>query len=316
MPGYSGFSQTYTHCLSIDELEEKEIIWELPNVELFDELVLLWNGKRPPTGRYSFFISVRQNSEWSPWLYYAEWASQGQIMFKDLLQDSFAFTHEGRVTPKTGYLDGFRVQVIASGGATLKEVKSLSACILNKRIFMPVATEPSLSFILLKSFPRQSQIGLRHFRYLDLALPVCMSLVVNYWKGESTVDPLKFAEAVIDDDTGFYENWSFNAAEASSYLKGKEEMRMLYLPNFSTLYAALLKGTPVVVSISGWIPGSPRPFRTEHAICVIGYEPIENKVHCIDPGFPNDKATYVAYFLPDFLKCWAKNYNKALILQR
>lgn len=114
----------------------------------------------------------------------------------------------------------------------------------------------------------------------------------------------------IQIEASFYENWSFNVAEAAS--RGVP-CQIAYLPDFAALHSYLLRNSPVIVPITGWIPGGLRHFRTEHAICIIGYDAEKEEILCIDPIFPNDRATFVRYKLSDFLKIWAKHYNKAII---
>jgi hypothetical protein len=309
------FSETYHHPLAIEEKSLKRVVWEMSDSIPFDELIIGWNGNRPKKGRYCLFVSLRQNSVWSPWLYYAEWGSPGQIMFHDRPENAFAFAYEGRVSPKQGKCDAFRIQIEASGGAELEDMRDLFALALDRKAFAPKSVEPSLSTILIPNFPRQSQVMTRHFRYLDLSLPICMTLAVNYLYGERRIEPLDFAAQVIDDDTQFYENWSFNAAQAASYFP-EIQFKIAYLPDFKAIQSYLSQNMPVIVPISGWIPGGIRRFRTEHAICLIGYDALTHQIQCIDPSFPSDKATFVSYALEDFLRIWAKHYNKAILIER
>jgi hypothetical protein len=298
-----------SHFLSFEEQSEHEIIWEETTSAPFQELTLFWHAKRPLSGRYTFLVSVRQNNFWSPWIYYGEWGYHGQLLFRDAPPSSFAIADEGKI--KTSNSDVFRVRLISSGGASLQSIEALSVCYGDDPL---LPSMEDLLPIFIESVPRQSLITLRHPRRLDLSLPVSMTILLNHFFGCKTIDPLEFAEKVMDDDNGFYENWSLNIAEASHRLHGKACLHFAHLPNFSALHALLLQGHPVIASLSGWIPGSPRPFRTEHALCVIGYDPGENKVICLDPMFPNDNATLVSYLLPDFLKGWAKHGNKAVYL--
>jgi hypothetical protein len=296
--------------LTEEEKTKREVSWESAEESVFDELLLTWHAERPLMGSYTFFVKVKQEGVWSPWLFYAEWSSIGQIMFKHIPENSFAFAYEGRIQSKKGKCEDFAIQIEASGGAQLQNVTSVSAVPLNRQIKQ--AEAGFLPSAFLENFPRQSQITLRHLRYTDLSLPVCVSLVVNYL-GESKIDPKEFAELVIDNDSAFYENWSFNAAQGSTYLKGKQ-FTVCYLSSFDELHVFLKRKRPVIVPIIGWIPGGLRPYRTEHALCIIGYDETLARISCIDPAFPNDKSTLVSYALSDFLPIWAKLHNKAIVV--
>lgn len=315
-PLYAEFCQTYTYPVSSRENAQTEIIWEKLSVAPFQELVLSWHASRPSKGRYTFFISVRQNNEWSPWLYYAEWSCPGQIMFRDRPEPSLAAAHAGFIKPTKGTCDAFRIWVTTSGGADLQNFYNFSVCATNPSEFSPSDQIPDLSPIFIESVPRHSQITARHPRYLDLSLPTAMTILINQCLGAKTIQPGDFAERVADDDTAFYEDSSLNIAEASDQLKGQTLFELSYLPDFASLHERLSQGHPVIVFISGWFQGCPRPYRTEHAICMIGYDPTARKVHALDPAFPNDKATLTSYDLSEFLKGWAKQRNKAIFVKR
>jgi hypothetical protein len=307
------FAEDYLYVPLPVELQQAEIVWEERSLEPFEELRITWNGARPKVGHYTFFVSVCQNRFWSPWLYYGEWLAPGQVMFKD--SANTVLTNEGVIWPRGGKCEGFRVKMSASAGATLDQTVHLAAHTITRPKLPPEPPAGRLPFVLLNPFPRQSQITLRHFRYNDLSLPVCLTLVINYLSPELQLHPLDFADRVIDDETGCYENWSLNIAEASSCLHGKWTVQMVYFENFAALHAHLMQGIPVIASVSGFLMGGPRPFRTEHALCIIGYDPDLHRIHCIDPAFPNDRATYTTYDLIDFLTAWARHRNKAIILE-
>lgn len=283
------------------------LLWETA-LSPCSEAAVSWSGERPEKGRVTFLVSVRQKEAWSPWLYYAEWGNRGQIMFRDDLDT--VRSCEGALQMKGVLCDGVRVQAIASGGADLDRLHGLSVHPVPSK--GPETPTEELAFVFIESVPRFSLIALRHLRHLDLSLPTCMAILLNYAFGDNRVDPVEFASRVIDDDTGFYENWSFNAAEASHRLQLPVEWR--YLASFDELHALLLQGYPVIASILGYLPGAVRSHRTEHALCVIGYDPAGPSVQCIDPSFPNAKAALISYPLADFLKAWGKSHGRASYL--
>lgn len=314
IPLFAQFTETRTHFLAPDEKTSSETFWEELNLPSFKELTLSWNALRPANGRYTFFVRVKRNEQWSPWLYYAEWSSQGQIIFTDAPTHSFATAYEGKVKPKAGTCDGYQIKVCGSGGTDLRGLYNLTACTSDLNQFTTTQDQKPLDFVFLDGVPRFSQLMTRNPRYNDLALPTAMTILLNYCMGENVILPADFAEKVIDDDTAFYESWSFNIAQASHYLNGRAFLEFSYVSNFATVHDHLVKGYPTIAFISGWFEGCPRPYRMEHAVCVIGYDPSENKVQCIDPGFPNDRATLTSYHLSDFLKGWAKQCNKAILI--
>ncbi|MDE3046551.1 MAG: C39 family peptidase [Verrucomicrobiota bacterium] len=313
---FGEFSRTHGYPLTDRDRLSREFTWEFPETAPFNELILTWNAKRPSEGRYSFFVSLHQQGQWSPWLYTNEWGDLGQIIFLDAPADSFAASVTDAVKPKQGMADGFRIKVVAAEVDNLSGLQHLWATISNLSEFRARPLDRELDLILLPNAPRQSQITLRHPRSLDLSLPTAMSTAMNTILQRKAVNPSEFCEQVIDSDTDFYESWVLNAAEASNQLGSDYAVRVERLADFETLHTYLLNGSPVLIPIRGSLPGGPRLYYMPHILCVIGYNPEERKVYCIDSGFPSDKSTFVSYKIEDFLRCWNNQKNIATVFQK
>lgn len=285
-----------------------QAIWEELQTPPFTELILSWNTTRPAAGRFTFFVSVQENSEWSPWLYFGEWGCDGQMLFIDEPEGSNAKVRQGRVFCNA---TGFRVQTIATGGAELNNLM-LSVATNSPLVEKELPTEA----VLLPHSQRQSQITLRHPRYADLALPTAMTVAINTILKSKVIDASHFAANVYDGDFDYYESLPLSVAEAGHHLWPQISVHAERLPNFNTLHAHLMAGFPVVALLKGTLTGAPRPFYIPHAVCVIGYDPAAQTVICIDPFFPNDRATQVAYSISDFLTAWKKQNNLSVIFQR
>jgi hypothetical protein len=294
------------------ETSQREIVWEQTETRPFNELILSWNANRPEDGRLAFLIRVQKEGNWSPWLYYAEWGVFGQMLFKESPEDSFAESNREKIKVKEGLCDGFAIKVIASGGASMSALKTLIASPIDLSELKPARLpEKELESVLLSPVPRQSQITLRHPRYQDLSLPTATSVAINYLLGRKAVDPSDFARQVLDEDFDFYESWVLNCAESAYRLGDGYRVHVERCADFETIHSSLKEGCPVLVGMRGFITGGPRPFYTEHALCLIGYDPGKQKVYCIDTAFPNEASTFVAYPLDQFLTAWAKQGNIA-----
>lgn len=305
------FSFVEQIALEEPDRNDLEFVWEASAPQSFTEISLYWEGKRPDTGRLTFLVSVESLRGRSPWLFYSEWGEFRQIMFRDH-PEGIGSTFDGKIRVQSGNGTKFRVKVIASGGADLKGLQRLS--VISTDIRSPsIPSFPEKSIALEIKEP-ESLIMLRHPRYLDLSLPTCMAMLLNYEFKERRVDALDFAREVQDNDTGDYEHISLNIAKAADFLKGEARVLWRYLDSFDDLYALLQGGTPVIVPISGWLPGSLRPYHVEHAICVTGYDAETKKIKCVDPAFPGLKAVFISYDIEPFLRCWAKHGNRAIYL--
>lgn len=304
----------FSRSLIDAEKQGLEWEWEISEIAPFNEAIVSWNGIRPNMGKWTIFVSLHQNS-WSPWLKYAEWSPEEQKTFKSSPEDSFAETYQDGVNPKSGFCDGIRIKVAAEEGASLTLLDSLFICLSD--LSQPLKSEPlPLIPVLLPNVPGQSQMVLDHPRGKDMCSPTSTSTAVNYLLGRRLIDPLQFASRSHDDGFDIYGNWILNTAEASHQLGGVYTVHVERLPQFSDLHRRLLQGLPVVVSVKGSLPGAPLPYKSGHLICVIGFDPAEGRVFCIDSAYPNNESTFVSYPIEDFLNAWNTRRRLAYIFSK
>jgi len=307
VPIFVGFSKTYKYLAASNQ---DEVVWEMENTDPFNELIVSWNGLRPRKGKWVLYISLFQ-SEWSPWLKYAEWAGSTQRTFKST--DSFAQAYQDAASPKSGFCNGFRVKMAAVEGSNLIQLDSLYACLSNLSDLSIVAPPPLLP-IFLHNVPRQSQLTLDHPRHKDMCSPTSTSTAIKYLSGK-TIDPVAFAKRSHDDEFDIYGNWILNTAEAYQQLDGAYRVHVERLNDFTAIHAQLSRGNPVVVSVRGQLLGSPVS-SGGHLICIIGYDSKANTVQCIDPAFPDTDSTLVSYPLPSFLQAWALRRNISYLFEK
>lgn len=289
-----GFSKTY-FCAS--SAFSKSFSWEEKNTLPFNELILSWNGIRPKKGKWTFWVSLKDEE----WLKYAEWAPDSQRSFKSV--GNFAESYQDVVIPKE-LCTHFRIKV---EGEDLSQLHFLNVCLsnlANHAIIIPQNLPP----VLLKGVPRQSQMILDHPRHRDLCSPTSTSTAVNYLL-KKRIDPLLFANLCHDNEFDIYGNWILNIAEAYNQIRSRCHVERL--TDFNALHAKLMQGRPVVVSVKGTIPGAPRPYPCGHLMCVIGFD--NGKVYCIDSGFTDNESTFVGYEIADFLQAWGIRRNLAYV---
>ncbi len=310
------FTKTCEIDLNTQEQGRLDFIWETRNTAPFNELIVSWNGLRPSVGKWTFFVRLGREGNWSEWLQYAEWNAAGQKTFKNSPLDSFAESYQDAVTAKTGLCDAFSVKIMAEDGADLKRLDSLYACLSDLSRYS-IHIPPRLRSVLLKGIPLQSQMILGHPRCRDLCSPTSTSTAINYLLGRKEIDPVIFAQKIHDAGFDIYGNWILNTAEGYQQLGGSHRVFVKRLNGFHLLHDQLVQGVPVVASVKGEIPGAPKPYPFGHLICVTGFEPAENlsesKVYCVDPAFPINESTYTAYKLSDFLKAWGARRNLAYL---
>jgi hypothetical protein len=294
-------------------------IWEQPSKEPFNELIVSWNGFRPPVGFWQFSVSLFQNG-WSPWLKYAQWGHQHQKTFRTSIDSCFAKTDQDVVQSTSGHCSAFRLQVIGQDGADLRDLHSITAAATDTAWFKSesshTAEAHSLKRVSLPWIPHQSQMTLPHLRCIDLCSPTSTSSAINYLLRHKTIDPTIFAETVRDQEFDIYGNWVLNTAAAYEALHGKYRTYVARLRSFSEALKYIAQGMPLVVSIKGPLEGAPKPYASGHLMLLTGYDQNLQRVLCMDPGFPNDQQTKTSYGLVPFLEAWGRRRNLAYVFDR
>jgi len=288
--------------------------WTEENVLPFDELLLSWNGARPSEGKFLFYLSVKTN-EWSSWLPYASWGSEGQSSFDGTDKESFVSVYQDTLDVTDGKkATPFRVKITPEGSASVSDLHALHVYTNGDGNQEPVSSTRSPSSHI--QIAGLSQIVIKHPRFLDLCSPVATAAVRRYLSGNETIDPLSFAKNVLDSGFDIFGNWVFSVAEASTHLGSDWNIWVERLNGFDHLSEYLAKGTPVIVSVLGSLKGGSMIYDEGHLMTVVGYDSSNRKVLCMDSGFTSDSETHVRYDLADFLEAWGRRKHLAYIFDK
>jgi hypothetical protein len=286
--------------------------WQEENLSPFDELMLSWNANRPEEGKFLFYISVKTD-DWSPWLLYASWGSEGQSSFQSAEQKFSVKSYQDAVEVIDGKkATAFRIKVLTEGQAQLNYIHGLHVYTNSDKVTIQAADFSLLPSVDLKVHGI-SQMALQHPRNADLCSPTSTTAVTRYLSNDDTIDPRDFAKHVWDGGFDIFGNWVFAVGQASTHLGNKWDCWVERLRGFLDIHQHLMQGTPVVVSVRGPLPGSAKPYAKGHLLAVIGYDAVNQKVMCMDPAFPADLETHVSYNLSDFVQAWGRRGNIAYV---
>lgn len=290
--------------------ENVEEEWK-EEVAPFDELILSWNGARPIVGKYLFYISVKTN-EWSPWLLYAQWGSEGQESFNS--ENASARVYQDALELRAGKkATGFHIRFVSEGNAPIHQIYHLHVYTNGYRTGQRIRNRNDSPIYL--QVPGLSQIALPHIRNTSLCSPTSTTAVTRYLANKH-IDPIIFAQNVWDKGFDIFGHWVFNVAQASAELGKEWKCWVERLNSFDDIYLRLHQGTPVIVSIRGPLPGGAFNYDQGHLIAVIGFDPSLQKVIAMDPAFSSDDATHVLYDLSDFIQAWSRRGKIAYIFSR
>lgn len=290
--------------------------WKEENVSPFTELMLSWNATRPDVGNGQFYIRVKIQENWSPWLLYGSWGKDGQRSFSSSSLDGSVRAYQDAVELLEGnQATGFQIRIEPEQFIEMGVIQSLHVYVNNDRKNESVSFDVGQDRINVP-IRGLSQMALNHERNRSLCSPTSTTAVVRHLSGKNDLDPIQFAQNVWDQGFDIFGNWVFNVAQASSELGNHWSCWVERLNGFQNIYDRLQKGTPVVVSIRGSWKGSPVPYTNGHLIAVTGYDPMNQKVFCMDPGFNSDEETIVQYDLTDFMEIWNRRGRVAYIFEK
>jgi len=280
--------------------------WEQTNLTPFDQLIICWNGQKPTTGSWKISVQIFQDGTWQQAAPYMTWAGPQQGSFDIKAQDTIDIPKEATAT-------GFRAIIEGVDGANLRALTALHA--YTKEAAAP-SNEATLDQSIRLSVAPLSQIALQDPISERICSPTSTLATVRYLLNSQASDPLTFAGSVYDKPADLYGNWVLNVAEASHLLGPNFRVYAARKVPFQTIISQLQKGIPVVVSIKGPITGGARPYLNGHLLVVTGYDPVQKRVHVMDPAFPTDQECTTSYALEDFLEAWGRRGQTAYLFER
>jgi hypothetical protein len=287
--------------------QEKNVCWTQSPLAPFNELLISWNAKRPMQGHYVILCRLLIQDQWSPWLLYAVWGDTHQYSFHDTTSQAPVQSFQDQVEVLEGTrATGFSIRVEAYGGATLEEFYTLFACASELSSHPLPWSLPSIPQISL-SVPRISQLCLTHPRSQSFCSPTSTTAVIRYLS-KTQLQPLQFAKQVYDAGFDIYGHWPFNVAQAFVELGHAWQCFCVRLPHIEWIWESLQLGCPVVISVKGNLPGANLPYTNGHLIVIKGYDVNTQQFLCVDPAFPSDEETEIAYPWRELLEAWGRRY--------
>ena len=285
------------------------------NLPPFNELMISWNADRPEKGKYLFYVSVKTN-DWSPWLLYASWGSDGQTSYASNEKDAPARVYQDAVEVLAGNkATGFQIKIVSEDSAVLNRIHGLHIYMNSDKTQEAKQTIAYSSPVFL-NVKGVSQMTLDHVRHTDLCSPTSTTAVVRYLSNNSEIDPINFAKRSWDSGFDIFGNWVFNVAQAAVELGPTWNCWVERLSGFDDIYQRLHRGTPVIVSVRGPLTGSAQAYRTGHLMAVIGFDSEQQKVITMDPAFPADAQTITFYDLSDFIQAWNRRGRVAYVYEK
>jgi Peptidase_C39 like family len=299
-----------SHTLSLPTLEQKNYTWSVSKTFPFDELLISWNAHRPIKGHYVILSRVWIQSKWSPWLLYAVWGTHEQFSFHDTTSAAPVHSFQDQVEVLDDQTaSGFCIRVEACNGACLASFYDLYAGISLLKSPKQSYPKPLHSFPPL-TVPNISQLCLSHPRASSFCSPTSTTAVIQYLASKQ-LHPVQFAKKVYDSGFDIYGNWSFNIAQAFVELGQKWRCFCARMSKIEWLWDSLRRRVPVVISVIGTLPKTLRPYSSGHLIVIKGYDAQTEEFLCMDPAFPSNDETSIAYPWDELMQAWERRHYLA-----
>lgn len=320
----SVWTRSYRKVFSMQEQQHYDALpqctFERSQVIPFSQLIFSWNAMRPSRGALTFFAQVREKAsqQWGPWHRMTSWGQSVQKSYEDKKKKGqLSSYHFVRLeVDKDRLADAFRIRVEREEGARLSSLRSFVVAVTNLEEFVPekAGDLASLPSVMVKGVPTFSQFMLDHQETDRLCSPTSCSMVVSFL-GKKTVDPVFFAKSVYDDGLGVYGSWPFNTAHIFEAMQGKVSASVVRMDSFKQLHTQLMKGTPVIVSVRGFMHGAPSSYENGHLLVVVGWDAQRREVICNDPAHTTDGEVRAQYGVADFVAAWERSRRLAYLIE-
>ncbi len=279
-------------------------------VPLFTQLLFSWNAIRPQKGYFEFYVQAHNahTKRWGSWHRMMEWGKNLQSSNATPSDGFTKYEHVRLETERQQFADAFRIKVVGMKGASLVDLKALSATTANMRQFQAegIANIAHLPSIYIPRVPKISQAAIAHKDKKRICSPASCTMLTRYLTGLD-IDPVTFANFSYDKGLNAYGSWPFNMAYAFELCKGKYWFFNTRMNSFSELHQQLIRGIPVVVSVRGMLPGASQSYPHGHLLVVVGWDSKTKRVICHDPAMEKQYDTERHYRLKDFMKAWEQS---------
>lgn len=289
--------------------------FELSELPAFNQLIFSWNALRPKKGYFRFYVQVKTcKGGWSDSYKMLEWGNGVQKSYLHKHEHKPSFYHVRLEMPKKKFADAFRIIVEAHEGAILQDLKMVHVSLSELGSFKPEMHQKiDFKSVYIKNVPKISQMAIRHEDNWRICSPTSLAMLLGYLK-KDYVHPLDVAKKSYDNGLAVYGSWPFNTAHAFE-LAPAQFFKVERLTSFQHLYTLLQQGSPVVVSIRGYIPGAAKVYENGHLILVVGWDKRTKSVIVHDPAFDKHKKVLRKYPIKDFLKAWERSHRLAYVAE-
>ena len=270
----------------------------------FDQLIGSWNANVPAYNSLRMEARVQIDNRWTPWFILG--TQKGSLFFshKSEKKSSIAFVDIDTLKLKKS-AHVFQYRVLFSSPKKPTILKLLAVNVSNPEGYRqkPLPFKPGPWVRELKVQARSQMQEEKKYRR-NVCSPTSLGMALDYWK--ISIRTAKIAEAVRDQTTLNFGDWTFNTAFAGSL------GLVSYVSRFDDLTEVekeIAKGRPVIASVSfkaGELPRAPIQKTAGHLLVIVGFTKTGDVI-VNDPAAPNASSVRRVYPRASFDKAWRIN---------
>ncbi len=270
----------------------------------FDELVGSWNAEVPAGNTLQMEARVQMDNRWTPWFVLG--AQKGPLFYshKNKKKSALAFVDIDTLKVKKS-VHVFQYRILFSSLRAPTILKFIAVNVSNPEGAhqkpMPFKPGPWVRELPVQA---RSQMEEEKKYRRNVCSPTSLGMVLDYWK--IPLKTAKIAEAVRDQTTLNFGDWTFNVAFAGSF------NLLSYVSRFNDLADVekeIANGRPVIASVSfkaGELPKAPIKKTAGHLLVITGFTK-KGDVIVNDPAAPNASLVRRVYPRAAFDKAWRIN---------
>lgn len=270
---------------------------------LFDELIGSWNAQVPSDASLEMEARAEVGGKWSPWFILG--TQKGSRFYSPPSQkNSFGAVDIDtlKLKKKASALE-YRFVFSAPRQAITLELSAVNVSNSEASKASAAPFKPGPWVREIKLTPRSQMEESSKYRR-DVCSPTSLGMVLSYWG--LTLKTAEIAQAVRDQETQDFGDWTFNAAFAGSL------GLVSYVSRFDSLREIeweIAQGRPVIASIAfkkGELPGAPIKKTSGHLLVVSGFT-LRGDVIVYDPAAPKASLARRIYPRAAFDHAWRVN---------
>ncbi len=279
------------------------------NTNKFRELVSSWNVDTPEGTEVELYLKVRVEDEWSIWLSYGKWSSNGYRGSVDGQRDKIAnMDIDTLVVLWNKDADAIQYNIVIRREVDNMEsprIRSIFAALKLSDEIVPVLAE-NKDWLIDLNVPERSQMIVPEIGSV-ICSPTSLSMVMEYYGNNLKTEEV--ADKVLDGTENIYGNWSYNVAYAGSQGFTSYVARFV---SINEIKDKIADGIPVIASIKtkseDVLKGAPQTYPSGHLLVVRGFTIKDGKEYIIvnDPAAPDNSTVRREYEVSGFEKAWSK----------